>query len=82
VLYPIYTEHQKGGYDTSGTFTNQNRSSGLKAKLRGIWASGSDNWSSLDELVDGSNTYLLVATSQQSFGASSASINNLAILEE
>jgi len=82
VLYPIYTEHQKGGYDTSGTFTNQNRSSGLKAKLRGIWASGSDNWSSLDELVDGSNTYLLVATSQGSFGASSASINNLAILEE
>jgi hypothetical protein len=36
----------------------------------------------LDELVDGSNTYLLVATSQGSFGASSASINNLAILEE
>jgi hypothetical protein len=43
---------------------------------------GTDNWSSLDELVDGSNTYLLVATSQNSFGGSGANINNLAILEE
>ena len=77
-LYTLYTSSPRGGYDASLNFTTLTRSTGWRSLLRGIYGMGVDNWSSLDELVDGSNTYLLVTVWQALGGAYS----NLAVLEE
>lgn len=62
-LYAIYVQSNYGGKDTSGNYTSSYRQTGYRFSLNGMWAIGQDNWSSLDELVDGGDTYLLVQPS-------------------
>jgi hypothetical protein len=78
-LSTLYSYTGRGGADTAGGYTSITRTSGWKGKIRGIWAISSDNWSSLDELVDGVNTYLLVTLTSN---LANTGATSYAILEE
>jgi hypothetical protein len=58
-LYSIYIRALLGGSNLAGTF-DATRPQAIRGKLRGIFAVANDNFTSLDELVDGASTYLLV----------------------
>lgn len=80
-LYTMYVHASKGGGNISGVF-DATKDGPIRGKTRGIFAVAFDNFANLDELIDGSNTYLLVTPSSR-FGADQGgSYNAVAVLEE
>jgi hypothetical protein len=79
-LLPILTAHRFGGKDTGGSYTSMNSATGLRSTLRGVWLVPTAGWASLDELVDGGDTYLLL--SLQMGLANLNELKYLAVLEE
>lgn len=57
-LYALYNATSHGGGGITGIF-DATKAGPIRGKLRGIFALGNDNFTSLDELIDASATYLL-----------------------
>jgi hypothetical protein len=81
-LYSVYVRGLKGGSNLVGTFDGT-KAQPIRGKLVGIFAVAQDNFTSLDELVDGSNTYLLITPSQPwgQMSSDGQSYRSIAILE-
>lgn len=77
-LYKLYGVSNRGNKDSGGNYSAIARKGGPRMTVRGIYSLANDNFSHLDELVDGGTTYLLV----QATGTMAGSDSNLAILEE
>ncbi len=79
-LYAIYVAANLGGSNISGTFDSA-KAQALRGKLQGIFGVANDNFSSLDTLVDGSSTYLLIIPTSSPFSSQGQNYNALAMLE-
>lgn len=79
-LYSLYNHANLGGSNLGGTFDSA-KAQAIRGKLQGLFAVANDNFASLDELVDGSSTYLLVIPTTGFGGSQGQSYNALAMLE-
>lgn len=78
-FYAIYANHNFGGSNLVGTF-DASRPSGIRGKLQGLYVVASNNFTSLDELVDASGTYLLMIPT--SIWGNTTSWTAITLLEE
>ena len=80
-LYSLYLTTSHGGSNLAGTF-DSTKAAGIRGKYRGMFALANDNFTSLDELVDASTTYLLVMPTTAFSSSQGQSWTSVSILEE
>jgi len=78
-LYTIYLWAGRGGNNLAGSF-DASKNQGIRGKLRDLFVVAEDNFTNLDQLVDGASTYRLAVPSSQDIGSSPA-YNAIAMLE-